>query len=310
MSIRITDAALDVITTVDGAKNGTAGTNRGYGYKLFERCAIGDGTGTPTQGDTAMFNEVVRLPTASSGGFDEVEVSTLDTTNNLLIYDSTEYHVWNPTVAGNIREIGFFTSAGTMTYHDLVRTVPTDPNSTATTVPYDAGDQVQVILHRKIQHAWEEIARTINIAGLPGKDTLGNHDINEFFCTTTSSNYQIYMISNFWPIENASSPNLGAKTVTDVAVTRNSVGSGGSTVQGATDGTWSSYVNGSHERDLVTKFTTAEANAVNIYTLAQYAANMTSIIAWWAIDFVNPAFIVKDSNHELIVTTTLSWDRA
>lgn len=302
MSVRITNFGLDAVAKVDSA--GYAGHPDFHDWSRYT--AIGTGTTSPAQTDTALANEIAR--TESSGNFGATEQYVRDITNNKLRAVITEYRVFDFTNSYNLTEFGHFTQStgANCVFRDLFRQDPNNPNSTPVVISVQSGDQLQIIKTVVIEVPWLETTYSIIITGMAGKDGNGTHDVVGTAFTTLDY-YVRGAIRLLWPggfsnnfhgyLHPITTP--GQSTARDTSVR-------------VSDGyamTADTYINGSYTRTKRYKFTTSEGNGT-IYGFAidPYDSSTDSDYGYKML-FLNPSSITKASTHTLEMVFRMTWGR-
>ena len=304
MSVRITNFGLDAVAQVDAA--GYAGYP--YFYRWSRYTAIGTGTTSPAQTDTALANEIAR--TASSGNFSATEQYVRDITNNKLRAVITEYRVFDFTNSYNLTEFGHFTqsSGANCVFRDLFRQDPNNPNSTPVVISVQSGDQLQIIKTVVIEVPWLETTYSIIITGMAGKDGNGTHDVVGTAFATLDYHVK-YVICLLWPggflnnfhgyLYPITTPGQSTARDTSVYVSR-----------GRYAMTADTYTNRSYTRTKRYKFTTSEGNGT-IYGFAidPYESNSNDATLGYKMLFLNPSSITKASTHTLEMVFRMTWGR-
>lgn len=300
----------------------TPPTGRGYGYLGHTFLVLGTGTGTPAETDTGMFSEIGGGGLRSSTVFGSlVEDHLVDTTNDLLVMDYTEGYVYTNATGGGLAltEIGFArASTGSISYHDLLRSDPTNPASSAITLNVSNGEQVQVYNNRTLSVAWPAFTTSeIFIddgSGNPGADGKGGsgspnglYDVQKGLYYTGSAASIPFMLAGYFfsHDNNTAHTKSGGSVYVDTtgdSITRNSGFSqdgGGSLGSRA----FSLYVSGTYTRKLTHTITTALLNSTwNAVLLGGSAYG-------YMIDFTNPTGLDKTSLQETRIALDITWSR-
>lgn len=308
----LTDYYLDEFANT--SISGSPPTRRALLYEMFRYLILGTGTGTPAVTDTTMFNEYVRTDTTF---VEDTDDSVVDTTNNLLIFDVTESFVWTNTTGSGVAftEIGFSkANTGAISAHDLLRSDPTNPASSAITLNVDDGEQVQVYLNRTFEIPFPVLTTEEIIIGngsggfgVAGKTGVGDVDVQKgiYFASSATSIGNFLRDFLFWS-------NNTAHTTTNIfwyydntpdSITRNAGFSQNSGILQATR-TWSAYSAGSKTRELEITIGTGTGNAT--WNAMLFGSSTYGFL----IDFINPAGIEKTTLIQTKVYLDVSWDRA
>lgn len=301
----------------------TPPTGRGQGYLSHTFLVLGTGTGTPAESDTGMFSEIGGGGLRSSTVFGSlVEDHLVDTTNDLLVMDYTEGYVYTNATGGGLAltEIGFArASTGAISYHDLLRSDPTNPASSSITLNVANGEQVQAFNNRVVSIAFPAFTTSeIFIddgSGNPGADGKGGsgspnglYDVQKgiYFSTTAASIPGFFNNVVFrWDNNTAHTASVTSSANVDTggdSITRTS----GFTNESSATAVrlWEAYVGGTYTRKVEWVLDTSKLNAVWSAVLFGQSS-----LYGFMIDFTNPTTLEKTSLQEVRVTFDISWSR-
>lgn len=175
MSVRITNYGMDAFST------------KGLGGTPFEYCAVGTGTGTLSQARTTMFAELTAIGRKSPNNV--AEEYTYDPVNNFIQAKISYTFEFTFSAAYNLTEVGLFDTytGNTLSYHDLFRSDPSNPNSSPIVISVVSGDILRIYVDVIVRANWTS-ETTVNfvISGTSGNNGAGRHDGRQRIWVNTS----------------------------------------------------------------------------------------------------------------------------
>lgn len=175
MSVRITNYAMNRFAEVGSIS--LAGNYINF-INFANYAGLGTGTGTLSQGRTALFAEIPEQRPYTSGNYDPLN-NVYDTVNNYIEIKVVFTYEWTFTTAYNLTEFGAFAdqTGNNLLYHDFFRQDQSDPNSTPIVVSVVPGDILRLQMEWYLRANWTS-ETTVNfvINGTTGNNGAGRHD--------------------------------------------------------------------------------------------------------------------------------------